>query len=358
VPIRLDERTSGEYSQHGEEGVIAAVFEAIGVTSHTCVEFGAYDLKQSSNVYSLWTKGWRALLIESDRGRFAALRAQYAAHPLSGQRRVELVNRLVAETGPNRLDRILSDHGFPVDFDLLCIDVDGLDFQIWRGLRRFRPRLVVIEYNPTIPPHIEIVGAGTGNHIGSSALAVARLGREKGYSLVACIGWNAFFVEREHAALFVAADDLPALFDDSHIRYAMQSYNGEVFFSAPLLIPYWPLFRRDSDAIESSSAPLGRMRNTVPGVAEVALRHHLRPLKLWWRHVRTSWELKQQAHTGRAATPTARRATLRRARRSSRRPLATPPLEARVGDAQAEPRRRRRYARRFPAIRWCRLLKP
>ena len=62
MPISLNEKRSGDYSQHGESGVIDAVFEAIGIESHTCVEFGAYDLKALSNVYQLWTNGWRALL--------------------------------------------------------------------------------------------------------------------------------------------------------------------------------------------------------------------------------------------------------------------------------------------------------
>ena len=38
---------------------------------------------------------------------------QYAAHPLSAQAHVELEHRNVAETGPNSLDRILSNHDFP-----------------------------------------------------------------------------------------------------------------------------------------------------------------------------------------------------------------------------------------------------
>jgi hypothetical protein len=295
VPIRLDEHVSGEYSQHGEEGMIGAVFDAIGVTSRTCVEFGAYDLQRRSNVYSLWNSGWRALLIEGDHDQFAKVRAQYLALPLSVQRQVKIVNRFVAESGENSLDSILSAQGFPTDLDLLVIDVDGLDFHIWRGLQRFRPRLVVVEYNPTIPPDIEIVGAASGNHIGASALAVSRLGADKGYSLIGCIGWNAFFVEREHASLFADADDLEALFDYSHIRYAMQSYRGEVFLSAPPLVPFyigqkkavgWPLFRYDSDEIEQSSVPLGKNRNTAPGIAETVIRHYLRPLGTLYRRAR------------------------------------------------------------------------
>jgi hypothetical protein len=285
MPIRLSQTTFGDCSQHGEHGVIDAVFRQIGVQTRTCVEFGAYDLKRFSNVYPLWTSGWRALLIEGDARRYAKLRSDYAAHPQHGERRVHIVNRFVSETGPDSLECILTEHGFPTDVDLLSIDVDGQDFHIWRGLQKFSPRLVVIEYNPTIPPHIELVGDRNGNNVGCSALALARLGREKGYSLIACIGWNAFFVHREHAGLFADSDNLDALFDYSYLRYAMQSYGGEVFFSAPLHLAH-NMFCQDTAAIERSSVSLGRTRNTLLHVAIAAMRYCLRPVKRLYRRAR------------------------------------------------------------------------
>jgi hypothetical protein len=285
MALRLSQTTAGGYSQHGEHGVIDAVFGQIGVTSRTCVEFGAYDLKRFSNVYPLWTSGWRTLLIEGDARRYAKLRSDYAAHPQHGEQRVHIVNRFVAQTGADRLDAILTEHDFPTDLDLLCIDVDGLDFHIWRGLQKFEPRLVVIEYNPTIPPHIELIGDRNANNVGCSALALARLGREKGYSLIACIGWNAFFVHREHAGLFADSDDLDALFDYSYLRYAMQSYGGEVFFSAPLHLAH-NLFCQDSAAIEKSSVSLGRTPNTLGHVGMAATRYCLRPVKRLYRRAR------------------------------------------------------------------------
>jgi hypothetical protein len=283
LAIHLNQATSGASSQHGEHGVIEAVFREIGVTSHTCVEFGAYDLGRLSNVYALWTSGWRTLLIEGDPELYAKLKVDYAAHPLRDEGNVQLANRFVAPTGPDSLDRILEEYGFPTDLDLVSIDVDGLELQIWRELQRFRPRLIVIEYNPTIPTHIEIVG---GENVGSSALALARLGQEKGYSLVACIGWNAFFVDREHASRFADADDLDALFDSSYLRYAMQTYGGELFYSAPPSRGV-QLYGRDTETIESSSVELGRMRWTPLVVAVRTVRYFvLRPLRRAYRRMR------------------------------------------------------------------------
>ena len=286
MPIRLNQTTSGEDSQHGEHGVIDAVFREIGVRSRTCVEFGAYDLRHFSNVYPLWTNGWRALLIEGDDGRYAKLTSDYAAHPQHDEQRIRIANRFVAPDGMDSLDCILAEHGFPTDVDLVSIDVDGLDYHIWHGLKKHTPRLVIVEYNPTIPPHIEIIGDRRGNNIGCSALALARLGQEKGYSLIACIGWNAFFVQQEHADLFADADNLDALFDYSYLRYAMQSYGGEVFYSAPLHLRS-PVISRDSDAIERSSVPLGKIRNSPLRVGTAAIRYYLRPLKRLYLRAKT-----------------------------------------------------------------------
>src|SRR5439155_1076035 len=201
----------------------------------------------------------------------------------------EIANRFVSEAGKDGLDNILAEYEFPTEVDFVSIDVDGLDFHIWRGLRTFTPRLVAVEYNATIPPHIEIVGDARGNKVGSSALALAQLGRQKGYSLIACIGWNAFFVHQKHAHLFTGADNLNGLFDYSYIRYAMQSQSGEVFFSAPLFLTDVPLFCNDTDAIERSSVTVEKTRNNrgrLGRVGNAAMRYCLRPLKRLYRRAK------------------------------------------------------------------------
>jgi methyltransferase FkbM-like protein len=241
------------------------------------VEFGAYQLKAYSNVYRLWTSGWRALLIEGDPTRFRKLEIDYAEHP-DHEGIVTFEPCFVTAAGPHSLDEILTKHGFPREVDFVSIDVDGIDLHIWRGLEKFRPRVVCIEYNGTVPPHIEYVGDPRGNNVGSSARAMSNLGREKGYTLVACIGWNAFFVEDENAGHFADAGDLEALFDYSYIRYAMQSYRGELFFSSPLFLPRVPLVSKDFDEIQDPSVPLGRFSNSPRAIVEALPRYYLRPI--------------------------------------------------------------------------------
>jgi len=140
MAIRLSDYKSTVHSQHGEDGVIAAVFEAIGIKSRTCVEFGAYDLYDASNVYPLWNTGWKTLLIEGNVRRYRKLLADYTDFPGSADLHVSFANKFVDADGPNSLDNILSEFEFPVDLDLVVMDVDGLEYHIWQGCKRFLAR--------------------------------------------------------------------------------------------------------------------------------------------------------------------------------------------------------------------------
>ena len=42
-------------------------------------------------------------------------------------------------------------------FEILSIDVDGIDYFIWKDFLeegKYKPKIVVIEFNPTIPNHV------------------------------------------------------------------------------------------------------------------------------------------------------------------------------------------------------------
>jgi hypothetical protein len=101
---------------------------------------------------------------------------------------------------------IFDSHRVPDEFDLLSIDIDGNDYWVWRALRRFRPRVVVIEYNAAYAPPKRWVMAYNVDHrwdettyYGASLTSLEFLGAELGYALVATddAGVNAFFVRRD-----------------------------------------------------------------------------------------------------------------------------------------------------------------
>jgi hypothetical protein len=231
--IDLRAARSDQTSQHGEDGIIAAIFEEIGVESKRCVEFGAYDLSEHSNVRALWYDGdWNAILIEGDPERAQAIQQAYDRETGRGGT-ATIVQGFVQPTGPDSIDERLARLGWaPETVDLLVIDVDGIDFQIFKSLTG-RPRVVMVEFNPTIPPHLSVIGNDNGNYLGASARAVVDLGISKGYTLVACTKVNAIFVRADIATPFSNTNDLDFWFDPYAVTYLMTAYDGSVFCSKP-----------------------------------------------------------------------------------------------------------------------------
>lgn len=179
-------------SQSGEDGILEKVFSLIGVRNEWCVEFGAHDGKLHSNTYSLiQDRGWNGVLIEADSGRFDELVENYR-----GNDRAHLLRFWVGYTeGKDTLDDVLAGTSIPVDPDLVSIDVDGNDWHIWHSLKKYRPRAVVIEFNPTVPNDVLFVQSRDPHEAqGCSLRALVALGKAKGYELACVTTYNAIFV--------------------------------------------------------------------------------------------------------------------------------------------------------------------
>ena len=121
--------------------------------SRFSVEFGAWDGLYLLNARSLiCDHGHRAVLIEADETRFQQLRRNYP-----DEERVECLKALVGWEPGNGLDHLLRATRCPTKPDFLSIDVDGNDYHIWKAVSAYRPSVVCIEFNPTIPQDVEFV---------------------------------------------------------------------------------------------------------------------------------------------------------------------------------------------------------
>ena len=150
-PLRQDARRV--YSQNDDDGILEGIFRRLGVSTGLCVDVGAHDGFYLSNTANLiQNHGWSGLLIEPESVRFTKLAANFL-----GVDRVKCVNSLVALSGDRTLDGILAGANVPSAFELLSIDVDGLDYHIWHSLERHTPTVVIVEYNPSIPNQVQYV---------------------------------------------------------------------------------------------------------------------------------------------------------------------------------------------------------
>lgn len=191
---QLREHEGRVYSQNGEDGVIARIFEQIGTTNKFCVEFGVGALATECCTRRLVEQeGWDYLWMDRKGNN------------------VGIIDR-VQVTAAN-VNQLFKQHAVPRELDLLVIDVDGIDYWIWQALK-YQPRVVVIEYNGYLPAHAcrTVPNNPSFRHkrttwYGASLGALIKLGCEKGYTLVYCEanGINAFFISSRIVPLEQAA---------------------------------------------------------------------------------------------------------------------------------------------------------
>jgi hypothetical protein len=216
-------------SQCGEDGIREKIFEIIGTKNKWCVEFGAWDGKKYSNTYDLINNnGWNGILIEGNDERFVELSETYAHNELA-----HLVCQTVGfDPKSDSLDYILASvENAPKNIDMISIDIDGNDYYIFESLVDFRPRVVIIEFNPSIPNDVFFVQDRdfTINQ-GCSLLALIELGKTKGYELVAATWFNAFFVVAEEFPKFDIADNsIDAMYTPFQDGRIFHGYDGTIF---------------------------------------------------------------------------------------------------------------------------------
>ena len=180
-----DRQAVRDYSQYGEAGVIARLLDGQHLAGWM-VDVGAHDGRTNSNIRCFVDAGMvRGVFIEGDSGRFRLLAESTPVGSVSVQAVVT-----------TQLDAILKTvEDLPNEFDVLSIDVDGVDYHVWSAMERYRPKVVVIEFNPTMPPRLDWVQPLDLNvRIGASVEAMVRLGRAKGYRCMETTLTNAVFL--------------------------------------------------------------------------------------------------------------------------------------------------------------------
>jgi hypothetical protein len=173
--------------------------------------------------------GYAGLFIEGNPEKAAQCKDNYIDNP-----NVSCVEGFVGFINNKKLDNYLLENAAPDDFDLLVIDIDGYDYHVWDSLIMYQPRVVVIEYNPSIPNDVIFITPFSENHLmASSAAAMVSLAHKKGYELAAVTNYNCIFVKaNEYEKLGILDNSLETLrFDDIYNsgKY-YQAHNEEIYY--------------------------------------------------------------------------------------------------------------------------------
>ncbi len=206
------------FSQNGEDGVLAEIFSRIGTTNRFFVEFGVQTGVECDTRFLMEVLGWSGVYYEPDPKAFVGLSTR-----LANRHDIRTVRAFLT---PANVEDFFSQADVPREPDLVSIDIDGQDYWIWDALETYRPRVIVIEYNSSLPSEARLVErVGTDHqgtftsHFGASVGALRALGERKGYTLVHAelAGVNLFFVR----------DDLVEPFEEPLMRGPNFRLNGE-----------------------------------------------------------------------------------------------------------------------------------
>lgn len=262
-------------SSAGEDGIIAKIFDVIGEESRWCVELGALNGTHDSNVWNLIrNKGWSGVLIEADKTYFEKLQTEYT-HDTGAV----CINEYVSFEGEHSLDVIFSRTNIPKTFDLFVLDIDGNEYHLWDSLHEYRPRVMVVEFNPTIPNEVVFVQPRDMSIFqGSSLRALVDLGKRKGYELVAANQVNAFFVLQDLFPKFGIADNS---IDAVHIDHSYETKLYQLYDGTLKIAGYDRLFWHNLPLDVDKLQVLSRRSRQYP--AKIDESSLMRSLKYWVR---------------------------------------------------------------------------
>lgn len=195
-PFALQKYGSKVWSQFNEDGMLLRLVELL-YPPHTFVEIGAGHNGENCT-HVLHDLGWSGRWVEGNPRHYDLLRE---AVP-----NIEIYGEKVTTANVLRILRLC-----PRDLGVLSIDIDGNDYWIWQAMcrQRFRPAIVVIEFNAQKPlaepfvmpydPDYEWDHVSYDN--GASLASMIELGYKLGYVFVGTASptphldsANAFFV--------------------------------------------------------------------------------------------------------------------------------------------------------------------
>lgn len=175
------------FSQNGEEGILQECRERMifHVKNHGhAVEIGANNGLFCSNTARLLTHGWSGVMVEADHALYLECLKNWEDNDPRPSVQCSKVDG-------NNINAFVDDR-----CDVLSVDVDGADFEIFQGLKA-RPAIVIVEVDSSIPPESDERNADGAVGYGP----MLRLGIEKGYFLL-CHTGNLILLRNDFRHLF------------------------------------------------------------------------------------------------------------------------------------------------------------
>lgn len=197
----LSETEFKVYSQWGEDGIIQYLIDNINISEKIFIEFGVQNYTESNTRYLLINNNWSGLVIDGSQEYIDYIKKDEIYWKYNLKAECDFI------TAENINDIILR-NGIKGKIGLLSVDIDGVDYWVWKAINCIEPDIVICEYNHrfgkeeavTVPYKADFVRTEENNtniYFGASIKALEKIAVEKGYSLVGVSsnGGNVFFVK-------------------------------------------------------------------------------------------------------------------------------------------------------------------
>jgi len=181
------------YSQNGEDGVISEILKRLHIHVGWVCEFGAWDGIHLSNTFNLVKQGFNAVYIEGDESKYHDLLKTVSKY----DNKIKPIKAFVDHKNTsNSLDNLLKTTNIPIDFDVLSIDIDSYDYQVWKSVEIYKPKIVIIEINSSVNVTDSTWIHDDDKFEGTGFKPMYDLGIEKGYTFVLHTG-NMVFIRSD-----------------------------------------------------------------------------------------------------------------------------------------------------------------
>lgn len=219
------------HSQFEEDGILWYIFSLIGTTNKKCVEICAGDGIQCNTANLIINDSWIGLLCDGSEVNIQKAKRFYTSNPHTKHWPPAIVHAWITKDNVNQ---IIEENGFSGEIDFLSLDIDGIDYFLWKELSCISPRVIVLEFNHIWGPdasvsvpyrddfEAEFTEYGS-DYAGASLMAFVKLGREKNYRLVGtnAIATNAFFVRNDVLCDWLPEIATSACFDHPRAKFGM-----------------------------------------------------------------------------------------------------------------------------------------
>lgn len=175
------------FAQNNEDKIVINLFFKKNIKNGVFIEFGAWDGVHLSNCKLLADHNWSGFFIEGNSLRFEDCKKNY-----KDNNKIKVLNKFIDEK--YTLNDLIKENNID-KIDVLSIDIDGKDLTELKKLTLVKPKVIIIEYNSTIPFDVECEDNIGGN--GSSYLSINNHLSKNNYELINFTVCNLIFIEKD-----------------------------------------------------------------------------------------------------------------------------------------------------------------